>query len=169
VAPLTCHVEQHQDCMTRAELLLEPRGARLFDTWRWAGQIEVAALSPLVVQFQVALNEEPSDEMVAVANQLLEYARANDDYLLDLIHAHYRYAEEEGWLDFWQVPSGISRGEVLSFVNLVALVVDSDLVASVFVDPQWDQEHKLDMLFEGAITRIDGQPFRLNDGVLSYA
>jgi hypothetical protein len=167
--PDSANVRQQPHHMKRKDIFLEPRGARLLDTWKWAGEPKVAALSPLVVEFQVAMGEEPSDEMVALAGKLLEYARGNGEYLLDLIHAHYRYAEREGWLPFWQVPLGIGRGEVLKYVHVVALVVDSDLVASVFVDPQWEQEHKLDLLYEGKITRVDGQPFQLNDGVLSFA
>ena len=107
--------------------------------------------------------------MVALAERLLEYARKNGEYLLDLIYAHYRHAEREGWLSFWKMPSGVSRFAILGHVHSTTLVVDAKLVASVFVDPQWEQEHKLDLLFEGEITKVDGQPFRLTEGVLSFA
>lgn len=42
-------------------------------------------------------------------------------------------------------------------VDSVALVVDADLVASVYVNPHWDPEHKLDLLFEGTITAVNGE------------
>ncbi len=152
--------------MQRSEFVREPRGPRLFDTWTWAVTPNVAALAGLKVELQIRLDEQLIDQMLGLAEQLLAYVRGNDQYLLDLIYAHYLYAEQQGWLSFWRVPSGLGRSVVLDYVRSVALVVDSELVASVFVDPQWEQEHKLDMLYEGKITRVDGQPFKLTEGIL---
>lgn len=41
-----------------------------------------------------------------------------------------------------------------------------ELVASVYVNPHWDPEHKLDLLFEGTITAVNGEAFDLINGNL---
>lgn len=70
------------------------------------------------------------------------------------------------WLDFWDVPAGLTRDQVMGEVDSVALVVDPELIASVYVNPHWDLEHKLDLLFEGTITAMNGEAFDLVDGTL---
>jgi hypothetical protein len=52
--------------------------------------------------------------MVALAEELVSFATANGELLLDLIDCHYRSAEENGWLAFWGVPAKLGRDQVLS-------------------------------------------------------
>lgn len=71
--------------------------------------------------------------MLELASRLAEYAKQHAEHILDLIYAHYRYAEGSEWLDFWDVPAGLTRAQVMGEVDSVALVVDPDLIASVYV------------------------------------
>jgi hypothetical protein len=53
---------------------------------------------------------------------------------------------------------------------MIALVVHQDLTSIVFVNRRWDPEHKLDFTYEGgAITEVNGDAFRLQDGVVITA
>ncbi|BEP56625.1 hypothetical protein GmRootV118_38690 [Variovorax sp. V118] len=104
--------------------------------------------------------------MLDLASKLAEYAKRHAEHILDLIYAHYRYAEANEWLEFWDVPAGLTRAQVMNEVESIALVVDDQLVASVYVDPRWDPEHKLDLRYEGTITEVNGEAFDLVDGTL---
>ncbi|MEJ8857371.1 hypothetical protein WKW79_22555 [Variovorax robiniae] len=124
------------------------------------------AVGDMAVELQMPSGGRPSAEMLELASRLAEYAKQHAEHILDLIYAHYRYAEANQWLDFWDVPAGLTRAQVMSEVDSVALVVDPELVASVYVNPHWDPEHKLDLLFEGTITAVNGEAFDLVDGTL---
>jgi hypothetical protein len=114
--------------------------------------------------------DPPDDAMVALAAELMEFAVANGETLLDLIYGHYRYAEENGHLGFWQVPARLRRDQVLSEVKSVQLVVcrrRAKYEASVFVNPNWDVEHKLDLTYhEGKIVAANGVRFVLDGDIL---
>lgn len=120
----------------------------------------------MAVNLQMLSGGAPNRAMLELADKLAEYAKQHAEHILDLIYAHYRYAEANKWLDFWDVPAGLTRAEVMSEVESIALVVDSELVATVYVNPHWDPEHKLDLLYEGSITAMNGEAFDLVDGNL---
>lgn len=124
------------------------------------------SIGNMQVEFKMFAGGLPTEAMLRLGSELAEYAKQNTDDILDLIHAHYQYAEAEGWLEFWDVPGGLNRAQVMSEVDSMALVVDSDLAARVFVNPSWDPEHKLDLRFDGKITAVNDQPYDLVDGVL---
>ncbi|WP_291587438.1 hypothetical protein [Comamonas sp. UBA7528] len=124
------------------------------------------SIGDMAVELQMPAGGRPSSAMLELVSKLVEYAKQNAEHILDLIYAHYRYAEANEWLDFWDVPGGLARAEVMNEVESVALVVDDELVASVYVNPHWDPEHKLDLLFEGTITAVNGEAFDLVDGTL---
>lgn len=123
-------------------------------------------IGDLAVELQMPAGGRPSEAMLELASRLAEYAKQHAEQILDLIYAHYRYAEANEWLDFWDVPAGLTRAQVMSEVDSVALVVDPELVASVYVNPRWDPEHKLDLRYEGTITAVNGEAFDLVDGTL---
>ena len=110
----------------------------------------------------------PTKEMISLATELGEFAELHGDQLLSLIYAHYKYAEANEWLDFWDVQSGLEKSEILSHVDSISLVVSSDMAASVFVNPSWDPEHKIDMRYSGSISAINEQPFELVNGTLAF-
>lgn len=124
------------------------------------------AIGDMAVNLQMLSGGGPSKAMLELADRLAEYAKQHAEHILDLIYAHYRYAEANEWLDFWDVPAGLTRAEVMSEVESIALVVDSELVFTVYVNPHWDPEHKLDLLYEGSITAVNGEAFDLVDGNL---
>jgi hypothetical protein len=149
------------------EFRLQPRGPCLFDTWRWNHLIG-SAIGNLPLELHTAMGAQPSVAMVQLATELGEFVSSSGEHLLDLIYGHYLYAQAEGWLSFWGVPSSVSRAEVLSFVDVLSLVVDEELNASVHVDPRWDPEHKLALTYKhGAITEANDAPYHLENGVLS--
>jgi len=150
----------------REELVLQPRDGRLFDIWTWS-QLVGSSLGPLPVELHVGMDGEPTEPMLARAEGLAAYASRHGEAILDVIFGHYRRAEEKNWLAFWGVPAGLTRSQVLGYARALALVVVEDLTATVFADPRWDPEHKLDITVAGdGITEVDGEPFRLEDGIL---
>jgi hypothetical protein len=153
--------------MILSEFAKQPRGITLFDTWCWSGVVHTV-IGDLPVELYTSMEAVPSEEMVTLARQLATYARIHDEFLLDLIYGHYRYAEEKGWLSFWNVPAGLTRAEVLEQVISITLVVDAELVASVFINPRWEEEHKLDLLFEETITRVNDRTFQLVNKTLVF-
>jgi hypothetical protein len=160
--------------MRREDFRKQHRGPYAFDRWRWKDRL-TTKLGDLVVELSIMDDDPtpPDDTMVTIADELASFAKANDEMLLDLIFGHYRYAEKEGWLEFWGVPRGLSRAEILSQVESIALCVQRDREeaipydAAVFVNPNWDKEHKLDLRYrKGKIVEVNDEPFVLKRGVL---
>jgi hypothetical protein len=152
----------------------QERGPYRFDRWDWPERVPTQ-LGNLLVVLSTGDDEPPPDiAMAAAAGDLAEFASANGDLLLDLIYGHYRYAEENAWLEFWGVCPGLSRDQVLSQVESVELAVHRDdrgqCDAYVFVNPRWDPEHKLDLSYsDGRIVAVNGEPFVLAGEVLRPA
>jgi hypothetical protein len=152
----------------------QDRGPYRFDRWHWPERVPTR-LGNVLVEFSTGEDEPPPDiAMTAAAGDLAEFASANGDFLLDLIYGHYRYAEEHAWLEFWVVPPGLSRDQVLSQVDSVELAVRRDdrgqCGAYVFVNPRRDPEHKLDLSYsDGRIVAVNGEPFVLAGEVVRPA
>ncbi len=157
--------------MSLKKFVLQDRGPYLFDCWQWPERV-CTALGNLVLELETSDGEPPPDvDMVLLAEELSEFAESNGALLVDLIYGHYRFAEEKGWLSFWGVGPKLSRNQVLSQVRSVELRVwrgDGGIPeAEVFVDPRWDPEHKLDLIYSGGrIVAINEQPFFLDGDVL---
>jgi hypothetical protein len=160
--------------MRATDFVLQERGPYLFDRWQWPERVPTQ-LGNLVVELSTSDGGPPPDDaMAAAAGELAEFAVANGGLLLDLIYSHYRYAEENGWLDFWGVPGGLPRNGVLSQVESIELSVrrgaDGRPDAVVYVNPRWDEEHKLHLNFpDGRIVTVNGEPFVLDGEVLRRA
>lgn len=152
----------------------QERGPYMFDRWQWPERVPTR-LGDLTVELTTSDGEPPPDAAMAeAAGELAEFAAANGDLLLDLIYGHYRYAEENGWLAFWGVPRGRRRDQILSQVESIELTVRRGARgrpdAAVFVNPLWDQEHKLDLNFrDGRIVAVNDEPFVLDGEVLRPA
>lgn len=152
----------------------QDRGPRLFDSWQWPDRVSTK-LGDLVVELITGNGEGPPNKaMVDVASELAAFAIDNGELLLDLIYGHYKNAEQNKWLDFWGVKSGLRKDEILSRTSCIALVVNKEASgppdAAVFVDPEWDPEHKLDLNFaEGRIAAVNGDQYILDGEVLRRA
>src|SRR6478609_9520241 len=139
--------------MSPERFVQQERGPYRFDRWLWPERV-TTQLGDLIVELTTRDGEPPPDAaMAAAASELAEFAAANGDLLLDLIYGHYRYAEEKSWLSYSGVKPGLGRNHVLKRVESITLAVrrnrKGQLDASVFVDPTWDQEHKLNLSFQG--------------------
>lgn len=148
------------------DLKLEPRGPTRFDRWTTSKKFHTE-LGQLVVTIKTRADAKPDDGMLDAANELVTFAETHGSELLDLIYGHYLLAQEEGWLEFWSVPLGLSRSDAVKRLGAVALNVNgfSGAEAVVFVDPPWDPEHKLSLAVEkGRVARINGENFRLDGG-----
>jgi hypothetical protein len=149
----------------------QDRGPYRFDRWHWPDRVRTR-LGDLLVVLTTSDGEPPPDAaMTAAASELAEFAASNGDLLLDLIYGHYRYAEEKGWLSFWDVPPRLPRSRILSQVESVELTVGRDdegrCDAWVFVDPRWDPEHKLDLSYSGGrVVAVNDEPFVLDGDIL---
>jgi hypothetical protein len=152
----------------------QERGPYQFDRWQWPEKVPTS-LGALVVELTTSDGEPPPDAgMAEAATELAEFAAANGDLLLDLLYGHYRYAEENGWLEFWGVRPKLRRNRVLTQVESVELTVrrgdDGRPDVAVFVNPRWDPEHKLDLGFrDGQIVAVNGEPFVMDGEVLRPA
>jgi hypothetical protein len=153
--------------MRLTEFKRRPRGPALFDTWLWERSVETE-LGPLPVELYCDIDALPNEAMVNLVADLAAFAKSHGTLVLDLIYAHYQYAERNDWLRFWKVSPDLAKSQVLAEVEAIILNVHSDLFASVHVDPRWDPEHKLCLTFaDGAITEINDAAFLLKDGVLT--
>jgi hypothetical protein len=154
--------------------VLQDRGPYRFDRWHWPERVPTR-LGNLLVELSTKDEATPPDiAMAETASELARFASDNGDMLLDLIYGHYRYAEANGWLEFWGVPPSLRRDQVLSLVESVELAVDRDddgrCDARVFVNPRWDPEHKLDLNYsDGRIVAVNGDPFELDGEVIRPA
>ena len=94
-----------------------------FDRWRRPERVPTS-LGDLPVELTTGDGEPPPDAaMAAAANEVAEFVATDGELVLDLIYGHYRYAEENDRLGFWNVPRGLRRDRVLSQVESVALTV----------------------------------------------
>lgn len=133
------------------------------------------AVSTILGELFVALNINdrvgpPDDTMLTLADDLVSFAQTHGELIVDSIYAHYRVAEEGDQLDFWDVPSGLSRDEILSQVESVTLSVSRDRDAEkpyeayVLVSPKWDLEHDLYLRrANGQLTEFDPMAGEMHD------
>lgn len=152
--------------MTLEDFIKQQRGAYHFETWLY-NQAVSTAIGPLPLEIYTEIDCAPSCEIIGVANRLAIFVSTHGIELLDIIHAHYRRAEQRGWLAYWNTPPGLSKSEVLKHVESITLNVHSDLYAGIHVDPKWEPEHKLALTFAGEITEVNDEPYKIVDGVLS--
>ena len=145
-------------------------------------------------EFEVSLGPEgkgaPDDEMLRRGAELVQYAEANGEYIVDIVYGHYLFACKNGWMDYSHFPKGMSteglvhegltRGEMASQLRdggCLSVTQDLDLElddlppyeSKIIVVPLWDEEHGLEMLFEdGKVVRVNEGRFKLVDGALEF-
>ena len=152
--------------MQLSEFKKQPRGPYLFDTWLWDCKVDTA-LGSLPVELYCNIDANPTEAMVDRASNLVSFAVANGALLNDIIYGHYRYAEANDRLEYWNVPAGLARSEIMEQVVSIILNVHADLFSSIHVDPRWDPEHKLSLTYEETITEVNDEPFRFENGILT--
>lgn len=164
--------------VTASELERQPGGPYRFD--RWIAKRSIP--SPLGA-FSIDLNmlgngdtNPPDSEMLRRASELVAYLESHAEYILDIVFGHYLFAsQEDGWLEFNEVPRGLGRQSVTEYLQTRSLVVSRRLdwnepySSAIFVVPKWEQEHALILGFrDGAITTLNDMKFRLESGVLRW-
>jgi hypothetical protein len=152
------------------EFVHQDRGPRLFDRWQWKERVPTV-LGNLIVELTSDDGAPPDVALADAAAEVAQFATANGDLLLDLIYGHYLYAQENDWLNFWGVPQGLSRNRILSQVESVKLTVrrsdDGQIHAVIYINPMWEQEHKLFLsVRDRRIVAVNDHPFVLDGGVL---
>ena len=160
--------------MTISEFEKQPRGPCLFDHWVWHRRVPTP-LGDFSVEFQMAVGdaEPPDEEMMRRASELVQYARAHGNYILDIVFGHYLLAGESDWLDLAGVPRGLTRETVSPQVRDDRTLVvsrhlnwDERYDSAIHVVPLWDEEHALTLEFrDGQIVSANDSPFRIEDGV----
>ena len=135
------------------------RGPYLFERWEAPDEVVDCALGVVPLILITDIGGEPDERMMKLGEQLMAYVTAHDRELLDLIYGHYLFASEDDWLEFWKVPEGIQREQILSYVRSIEASVghsDAEPSAGILADIRWDQEHKLGFSVEhGQLTRIN--------------
>ncbi len=160
--------------MTPSEFKKQRRGPRLFDRWLWKKSV-ATPLGNFSVELQMGVGDTnpPDDEMVKRAAELVQYAEAHGDCILDIVFGYYRLAGESDWLDMAGVPTGLTRQAVSSQVRDDRTLVvsrhldwDEPYDSAIHVVPLWDEEHALSLeLRDGQIVSANDSPFRIEDGV----
>lgn len=146
------------------------RGPYRFDRWRARAPIP-SRLGELFLTLLTDIGERPDDVMLKMASKLDAFVRDRDAFILDIIHAHYRRAELEGWLE--GVPRGLSKDEVLEHVDGIDLDVahfGDHREAVIQANIVWDQEHKLRLRVDGGAIQVneyEEYEWRMEFGVLA--
>lgn len=136
--------------VTIADFDKQPRGPYHFDRWLLSTKVETP-----IGDFDVELREPPDDAQIQVATQFVLVALGRSDEILDKIYEHYeRLAKNREWLRQCGVPTQLTPRGVLRYVRSLSIVVireyeSGGLIGSLFVDPLWDVEHKIDLVLEG--------------------
>lgn len=132
------------------------------DEWKSKEPV-TTVVGDLFVELSINDRAGPPDEaMLKLADELVRFVQTHGDLLLSSIYGHYCNAEESGHLDFWDVPKGLSREQVLSEVEHINLSVSRDKDAQrayasyIYVIPNWEQEHALYLrCADGQLTQFD--------------
>jgi hypothetical protein len=148
-----------------------------FPYWKWSKSVPTR-----LGEFQVEIFDDdapqntPDSEKLSRAEALVRYVEAHGDFILDIVFGSYRsMLNQPEWLDICEVPKDLTKDTVKAHVRQklslsVTRWVENGEVsysATVGVVPLWDEEHGLSMSFSnGTIELINGEPFRLNAGVL---
>ncbi len=160
--------------MTISEFEKQPRGPYAFDRWIWHKRV-ATPLGDFTVQFQMGTSDTdpPDDEMVRRAWELVQYAQAHGDYILDIVFGYYLLADESDWLDMAGVPRGLTRQTVSSQLRDGRMLVvsrhlewDEPYDSAIHVVPLWDEEHALSLeLRDGQIVSANDSQFTIENGV----
>ena len=155
--------------MLLSEFSKQPRGPYRFETWLWKDSVPTV-VGDLPIELYTTIDEEPSEAMVEIATELATYVSSHGDFILDLIYGDYLNSEKNGWLSFWNVPTGLGRNEILNQVESIILTIQSDLLATIYVNPLWEIEHKLSFTYEAdSIVEVNDSKFQLENGILVSA
>jgi hypothetical protein len=144
-----------------ADFNLQPRGARHFDLWKWNKNVP-SSIGALGVELQTRIAALATEHMVETAAMAAEFVSNSGNLLLELVYGHYKLAEHEQWLEYWGVPSGLGRDQLLGQLRRADISVADDLYCCIFIDPTWDPEHKLWLtLADDRIVDVNGEDYSL--------
>lgn len=146
-----------------------------FDVWHWKDAV-ATPLGKATVEFQIENRKEPDDEMLQRAAELVQYAQAHGDHILDIVHGSYLSVSktDPDYLKLCGVPADLAREKMEDYLEREPFLVvtrddneDEPYNSSVFVVPLWDEEHALTLKFQdGAVVSVNDSPFKIEKGVL---
>lgn len=88
-------------------------------------------------------------------NLLAGFLRSNIEEVWDKVHEHYqRAAAHREWMKTCDVPVGLGRKDIQLYLRCRQIVVERDgdkIDGVIFIDPQWDVEHKIYLRLEGDV------------------
>lgn len=128
------------------DFVKRPRGPTLFDCHQHPATIP-SVYGDFVVELHSEIDVPPTPAMVAKANALVAQFKADEAHICDLIFREYQaVCANPDWRE-WLDDAGVERGrpitEIGGYLEAKALVVADDLLASIYMSPQWDIEHGL--------------------------
>ena len=146
----------HEQPLAVGDFEKQPRGPYEFNIWRANqtvdtpfGSFSIEAITPLKDK------EPPDDVMLLEATRLRDFVRKNHPRILAKIHEHYRtVSQDSNWMEFCDVPIGLSRDELKPFLVALDISVDrEESEPTILITPQWDEEHAIYLAIrEGELT-----------------
>jgi hypothetical protein len=119
----------------------QPRGSRLFDLWCAKQPLQ----NPLGL-FDVELSESPDDALLRQVNELVAFASAEYDAILNAVYEQYqRTADDKYWMKGCGVPRRLREDQVMQYVRSRSIAVRRNrqgaIIGTIYISPQWDTEH----------------------------
>ena len=104
-------------------------------------------MGPFALEIYTGANGAPDTTQLARAEQLVSRFELDSNYILNMIHAKYTEFCSQDYVEDLLMESGLESGRsalgVIEYLHRKALVICEDLTASVYLSPQWDEEHGL--------------------------
>lgn len=139
--------------MKISEFKKQPRGAYSFDTWHWKRGVP-SPLGKFRVELLTHDRKAPDDEMLRRAADLIQYAEAHGDFILEVVHQDYRqHAKDRQWLKCCQVPADLAKDKVAKYIaskpclRVSRSEIGDPYSSRVSITPRWNEEHGIGMDF----------------------
>lgn len=140
------------------------RGAHYYSAWTSTKKLHTDHLGDIPVTLGLFEQDAGPDEaMVQAAADIAAYIQAHSAHILDLVYAHYLFAQAEGFLEFWHVPADVPRSRITSYIKGIEIRVwrlygaAHPFGMTLTLSPAWDVEHGLSFDF------VDGAFVSAND------
>jgi hypothetical protein len=130
-----------QISLTADDFEKRPRGPQLSDSW-----LAKAPLETPLGAFRIELDESPDSELLDCVSELATFVSNEYDAILNVVYESYQEAAAENdWLRGCGVPRRLSEIQVKRYLQSRVIFARRDrqrqIVGSIFIGPQWDEEH----------------------------
>lgn len=148
-----------------SEFTKRPDSRVAFATWLCSRRID-SELGAFALELQTEESLAPDQRMLELANELLEFVRANAAMVGDLVFASYQRKanQDPEWFHSLAVSTQLSRKAVLEHLDEKRWLrisrdsaCDPPYTALIHLIPRWDREHAF------RLTIREGRPVELND------